>query len=68
MRTYRLTNTYRRNTSQERMAETRTALYQRNEVFWLGFSAVLLGVLLPRILAFGGINSSRPFVVTGVAS
>ncbi|WP_226039753.1 hypothetical protein [Natrinema sp. DC36] len=47
------------------MAETLTALYQRNEVFWIGLSAVILGVLIPDTLAFVGINLSELFVVTG---
>lgn len=47
------------------MAETLTALYRRNEVLWLGLSAVVLGVLIPETLEFGGIDISRLFVVTG---
>lgn len=47
------------------MAETLTALYQRNEVFWMGLSVVVLGILLPESLGFGGINFPRLFIVTG---
>ena len=47
------------------MVETLTALYQRNEVFWMGLSAVILGMLIPGTLAFGGINLARLLVVTG---
>lgn len=47
------------------MKDTLIALYQRNEVFWLGVAAVLLGVLIPGALSFGGLNLSRLFVVTG---
>ncbi|WP_144240176.1 hypothetical protein [Natrinema altunense] len=47
------------------MEETLRSLYQRNEVFWLGLSAVVLGIVIPGTLAFGGINLSELFVVTG---
>lgn len=47
------------------MAETLPAFYQRNEVFWMGSSAVALGVLLPESLALGRIDRSRLVVVTG---
>lgn len=47
------------------MVETLTALYQRHEVFWLGLSAVILGMLIPEALAFGGINFSELFVISG---
>ncbi|PCR90297.1 hypothetical protein [Natrinema ejinorense] len=47
------------------MSGTLTALYQRNEVFWMGLTAVVLGVLIPGTLAFGGLNLSRLFGVTG---
>jgi hypothetical protein len=45
--------------------ETLRSLYRRNEVFWLGLAAVVLGVLLPETLSLGGIDFSRLFVVTG---
>jgi hypothetical protein len=47
------------------MTEALTALYQRNEVLWMGLSAVVLGVLPPETFSLGGINISRLFVVTG---
>lgn len=47
------------------MPEPLTSLYQRNEVFWAGLFVVLLGVLVLETLAFGGLNFSRLFVVTG---
>ncbi|MEF8843621.1 MAG: hypothetical protein V5A62_18680 [Haloarculaceae archaeon] len=47
------------------MAETLTVLYQRNELFWIGLCAVVLGILLPETLALGEINLSRSFIVTG---
>ncbi|WP_115863545.1 hypothetical protein [Halorussus litoreus] len=47
------------------MVETLRGLYQRNEVFWMGLSAVVLGMVIPGTLAFGEINVSRLFVVTG---
>ncbi|WP_246999710.1 hypothetical protein [Halosolutus gelatinilyticus] len=47
------------------MAETLTALYHRNEVFWLGLSVVVLGVIIPESLEFWGIHLSSWFVVSG---
>lgn len=65
VRMCRLPKVYLLNTTSDSMVETLTALYQRNEVFWVGLSAVILGVLIPEALAFGGINLSELFVVTG---
>ncbi|WP_135821950.1 hypothetical protein [Halostella litorea] len=47
------------------MAETLVALYRRNEVFWLGLAAVVLGALLPDTLTVGGLDVPQLFVVTG---
>jgi hypothetical protein len=47
------------------MLESLTSLYQRNEVFWVGLFIILLGVLVPEMLAFGGLNFSQLFIVTG---
>ncbi len=47
------------------MAETLTDLYRRNEVFWMGVSAVILGFLIPGAFTIGSIAISRLFTVTG---
>lgn len=47
------------------MGETLTALYRRNEVFWVGLFAVILEVLISETLAFAEIDFSQLFVVTG---
>ncbi|MGQ3330910.1 hypothetical protein [Halorubrum sp. FL23] len=47
------------------MEETLAEVYHLNEVFWLGLVAVVLGVLTPVSLAFGGLNVSSWFIVTG---
>ena len=47
------------------MAETLTALSQRNEAFWIGLALFLLGVLTPETLLLGGIGLSRFLIVLG---
>jgi hypothetical protein len=47
------------------MRETLRSLYRRNEVFWLGLAAVVLGLLVPNAVGAGGINATRLFIVTG---
>lgn len=47
------------------MTESLTALYQRNEVFWVGLSAFVLGMVTPQTLAFGGIELARTLFVGG---
>jgi len=47
------------------MVERITALYRRNEVFWLGVAAVVLGIATPESFALGGFGFSHWFVVTG---
>ncbi len=65
VRSYQITNDYSHTVSGAGMAETLTALYRRNEVFWVGLFAVVLGAVLPETLALGGLDVSRLFVVTG---
>lgn len=62
---HRKMKTYLRSNLNDNVSETLKALYQRNEVFWMGLSAVILGVVIPETIAFWGINLSRLFVVTG---
>ena len=47
------------------MMESLTALYHRNEVFWVGLSAFILGMVTPHSLAFGGIELARTLFVSG---
>jgi hypothetical protein len=47
------------------MAESLTALSQRNEVFWIGLTLLLLGVLTPETLSLGGIGLSRVLIILG---
>jgi hypothetical protein len=47
------------------MAETLTALSQRNEAFWIGLALFLLGVITPETLLLGGIGLSRFLIVLG---
>ncbi|WP_225336157.1 hypothetical protein [Halomicrobium urmianum] len=47
------------------MAETLTALSQRNEAFWIGLSLFLLGVITPEALSLGGIGLSRLLIFVG---
>lgn len=47
------------------MAETLTALSQRNEAFWTGLALFLLGVITPETLLLGGIGLSRLLIVLG---
>lgn len=47
------------------MAETLTALSQRNEAFWIGLAIFVLGVITPQILLFGGIELSRVLIFIG---
>lgn len=47
------------------MSESLTALYQRNEVFWIGLSALILGIVTPRNLAFGEIGLAKTLFVGG---
>ncbi|MHB9285668.1 hypothetical protein ACKVMT_01345 [Halobacteriales archaeon Cl-PHB] len=47
------------------MAETLTALSQRNEAFWIGLAIFLLGVVTPETLRLGGVELSRTLIVLG---
>jgi hypothetical protein len=47
------------------MAETLTALSQRNEAFWLGLTIFLLGVVTPENLLLGGVELSRALIFIG---
>ena len=47
------------------MAETLTALSQRNEAFWIGLALFLLGVITPESLLLGGIGLSRVLIFAG---
>ncbi|WP_135822400.1 hypothetical protein [Halostella litorea] len=47
------------------MAETLTALSQRNETFWIGLVVFLLGVATPENLLLGGVALSRALIVLG---
>lgn len=47
------------------MAETLTALSQRNEAFWIGLGLFLLGVITPEGLLFAGVELSRTLVIIG---
>lgn len=47
------------------MAETLTALSQRNEAFWVGLALFFLGILTPESLLLGGIGLSRALIVLG---
>ena len=47
------------------MAETLTALSQRNEAFWIGLAIFLLGVVTPENLLFGGIGLSSALITLG---
>lgn len=47
------------------MAETLTALSQRNEAFWIGLALFLLGVITPQPLLLGGIELSRVLIGIG---
>jgi CHASE2 domain-containing sensor protein len=47
------------------MAETLTALSQRNEAFWIGLALFLLGVITPETLLLGGIGLSRVLIFIG---
>lgn len=47
------------------MAETLTALSQRNEAFWIGLALFLLGVIIPETLSLGGITLSKTLIFLG---
>ncbi|WP_134671771.1 hypothetical protein [Halorussus marinus] len=47
------------------MAETLTALSQRDEAFWVGLALFVLGVLAPETFSLGGVGLSRGLVVVG---
>lgn len=47
------------------MAETLTALSQRNEAFWIGLSLFLLGVITPEDFPVGGMELSGVLVWIG---
>jgi hypothetical protein len=47
------------------MAETLTALSQRNGAFWIGLALFLLGVITPEMLSLGGIELSRTLIFIG---
>lgn len=47
------------------MAESLTALSQRNEAFWVGLTLLLLGVITPETLSLGGISLSRALLLLG---
>lgn len=47
------------------MAETLTALSQRNEAFWIGLAIFLLGVITPENLLLGGIGLSGALITLG---
>lgn len=47
------------------MAETLTALSQRNEAFWIGFALFFLGVITPKTLSPGGVELSTTLVFIG---
>lgn len=47
------------------MAETLTALSQRNEAFWIGLALFLLGVMTPEMLSLGGVELSRTLILVG---
>jgi hypothetical protein len=47
------------------MTDPLTGIYRRNEAFWLGAFAVVLGAVLPESVAVGGLDVSSLFVVTG---
>jgi hypothetical protein len=47
------------------MAETLTALSQRNEAFWIGLALFLLGVVTPQTLSLWGIGLSRVLISIG---
>jgi hypothetical protein len=47
------------------MAETLTALSQRNEAFWIGLALFVLGVITPESLLLGGIRLSSLLITLG---
>jgi hypothetical protein len=47
------------------MAETLTALSQRNEAFWIGLGVFLLGAITPESLLFAGVELPRTLVFIG---
>jgi hypothetical protein len=47
------------------MAETLTALSQRNEAFWVGLALFFLGVITPQSLLLGDIELSRVLLFVG---
>ena len=57
-----------RTTSVDNMVETLTALYQRNEMIWIGLSMFVLGLGIPETPLFWGIELSRRFTSVVVAS
>ena len=48
-----------------RMADTLTALSQRNEAFWIGLAIFALGVITPQDLLLGSVELSRLLIVLG---
>lgn len=47
------------------MAETLTALSQRDEAFWVGLALFLLGVITPESLLLGGVSLSGVLIAIG---
>lgn len=47
------------------MAETLTALSQRNEAFWIGLALFLSGVIAPEVLSLGGVELSNTLILIG---